>query len=358
MPSFTSSLYLGLTHPHRELPAWSRLTTGTPAVLGELPAAARVARAAADLLGLDDALVCRSTLHASWDVVDELCRTENIAFVMDDGAYEISRWALEHASARGVPVVQTPHHDLGALERRLVGGLHGRRPVVVCDGMCPGCGPTPLTDVVAIVGAHDGYVVVDDTQAIGVLGRAPRADAPFGIGGGGTLQWTGADSARAIVVASFAKGLGAPLAVTAGPSSFIGRIRANGPTRVHASGPSAADLAAAESALAVNRGPAGERARTWLARLVDRLRAGLARLGVLVRRDWFPVQPAGPFPLAVATAVHRDLARRGVHTAVQRPRCGDGALVTFVVTAAHRFEDIDHALRALRAALPEVRRAS
>src|SRR4051794_25149687 len=102
MLDFTSSLYLGLYHSHRQLRPWRRLTTGVPAALAEPAIAGRVARAAAQLMGVDEAVLSRSTLHAFFDVVGVLCDERRpVQFFVDAGTYPIARWALHRAIVRG-----------------------------------------------------------------------------------------------------------------------------------------------------------------------------------------------------------------------------------------------------------------
>jgi hypothetical protein len=39
--------------------------------------------------------------------------------------------------------------------------------------------------------AFEGYLIMDDTQALGIFGYAPDAEAPYGHGGGGMLRRAG-----------------------------------------------------------------------------------------------------------------------------------------------------------------------
>ena len=91
MLDFSSALYLGLRHPSRSLAPWDRLTTGTPAALGEPPAAGRVAAALAGLQGSEAAVLARSTLHAFLDCFAVLGGPARPVLV-DGGAYPIARW--------------------------------------------------------------------------------------------------------------------------------------------------------------------------------------------------------------------------------------------------------------------------
>ncbi len=57
-----------------------------------------------------------------------------------------------------------------------------------------------------------GLLVIDDTQALGILGRNPGQDAPYGRGGGGSLRRANIQGPDILVGASLAKGFGVPIA--------------------------------------------------------------------------------------------------------------------------------------------------
>src|SRR5439155_1761385 len=88
----------------------------------------------------------------------------------------------------------------------------------------------PLDAYLALVRRRGGLLLVDDTQALGVLG-ARRGTHPYGTGGGGSPAWTGARGPGLVVVASLAKGFGVPVAVVSGERSAIGRPWRSGPRR-------------------------------------------------------------------------------------------------------------------------------
>jgi 8-amino-7-oxononanoate synthase len=354
MLDFTSSLYLGLTHPHHRLPPWRQLTTGVPSVLGEPAAAGRVAHLAALLIGVEQVVLSRSTLHALFDVVGALCeQREPAQFLVDSGAYPVTRWALHRASMRGAPVIDFAHHDVQDLNRSLKRAPRGPRPIIVADGACPACGPSPLGDYFRVAQERDGIILVDDTQALGILGAGPSPDDPYGRGGGGTPAWLGVPMSRTVIVASLAKGFGAPVAITGGPASLVGRLVEGGDTRLHCSPPTIADLLAAEQAVKVNQ-ERGDELRRRLAALVARLRMEFDALGVPTVAGNAPVQPVGPFRLPLARKLHERLQTHGVLTVLQKPRCGHGANVTFIVTANHTYTNVITAGAALAAALEDV----
>jgi 8-amino-7-oxononanoate synthase len=277
----------------------------------------------------------RSTLHAFVDCFTAL--GPDAPVLADAGAYPIARWG---ARAAGRATGTFAHHDPDALGRRL--RAPGPAPLVVSDGFCPGCGTVaPLDAYLTLVRRRSGLLILDDTQALGVLG-ARRGREPYGTGGGGSPAWSGVSGPGLVVVASLAKGFGVPVAVVAGERRVIRRVEAAGPSREHTSPPSLADLSAAHHAVETNR-RTGDRRRYRLLGLVHRLRRQVPLSG-----GWFPVQSLPAMPGPVAARVAEALARRGVRAVVQRPLCRPATTtVTLLVTARHTGDQIDRAAAAL-----------
>ncbi len=234
MLNFTSSLYLGLRHASWSLRPWTQLTIGVPAAFVPPPGERAVAQKLAELQGCKSATLAPSTLHLFWDLFGMLF-SNRLAIYMDNSLYPIARWGIERASARGVPIQQFPHHDADALRRQLMKDTPYRLlPFVVADGFCPGCGETaPIAAYLESARVFGGYLILDDTQALGILGCAPESGAPYGIGGGGSLRWNDVGGPDVLVVSSLAKGFGVPLAVLAGSSAIIRRFEAKSETRIH-----------------------------------------------------------------------------------------------------------------------------
>lgn len=345
---FTSALYLGLRHPSPSLRSWPGLTTGKPAALQPAPGSAVLARKFAALVGCERATPLASTLHLFWDLFGLLAH-DRVRIYMDDGTYAIARWGVERAAARGIAVRRFPHHDAAALHALVAQDRHaGQRPIVLADGFCPSCGAAaPAAAYLSCVEPHRGLVVLDDTQALGMLGEKPGA--PYGRGGGGSLRWHGITSEAVLVGSSLAKGFGVPMAVLAGSAGVIRQFEARSETRVHCSPPSLAHLHAAEQALAVNE-VHGEALRRHLARLVRRFRAGLRAIGLAADAGLFPVQTLRPAGIA-AQVLHERLLGFGIRSVLIR-RCREiGARVAFLITALHRSSDIDLAVDAIRRAM-------
>lgn len=350
MLDFTSALYLGMRHDHGELRPWPQLTTGRPAGLLEPPEASSLAQEIAWLQHCERATLAPSTLHLFWDLFDMLAR-EPIAIYMDAGTYPIARWGIERVVCKGVRVQAFPSHDAAALEALLARDRGtGTHPVVVADGLSPATGRTaPLRHYLACARRYGGTLVVDDTQAFGVLGSEPGAEMPYGRGGGGSTAFHGLRSPALIVGISLAKAFGVPLAALSGSAGMIARFEDTSATREHCSPPSAAAFSAARHALDANaRG--GDRLRRRLLHLVLRFREELGRIGLATSGGLFPVQTIMPIPGVDPMRLHRCLLRCGVGTVLHEAHGAGRASISFLITALHAPAEIVAAAAALRRA--------
>jgi 8-amino-7-oxononanoate synthase len=281
-----------------------------------------------------------------------------VAIFLDAGSYPIARWGAERAAGDGVPVYTFRHHDSSDLASHVRRAPRGRRPVVVVDGLCAGCGrKAPLAEYLVVARGGDGWLVLDDTQALGILGAGPRAAAPFGEGGGGSLAAQALRDPRLVVGASLAKGFGAPVAVLAADEPIVRRFRERSDTRVHCSPPSAAAIRAAEHAFAVNAAR-GDALRSRLADVVSAFREGLRRAGLCGTGEWFPVQTLELGDASLTRLFHRRLCASGVRTVLQRPACRAAPVATALLTIRHTAAEIaraaaaiDEGVRCLRPAL-------
>lgn len=336
---FASALYLGMRHPWAALGPWASITTGVPAVLDEVPGAGATARRLARLQGCGAGVLLPSTLHLFWDLFGVLAPGAG-AVLVDRGAYAVARWGAERARCAGVPVRGFRHHSPAALRRALRRGA--ARPLVVCDGFCPGCGrPAPLPEYLDAVRGAGGVLVVDDTQALGVFGAGVSPAEPYGRGGGGSLRRWGIGGPDVVVGASLAKGFGAPLAALSGSREVVDRFLAGSRTRVHGSPPSVPAVRAAARALALNRAR-GDLLRAALAGAVARFRLAVEERGLgRMAGGLFPVQTllGAPDP----AAMHARLAAEGIRAVL---RAAPGPMLTFVLRADHDDHDLARAAAA------------
>ncbi len=343
MAGFTSALYLGLTHGSADLRPWPRLTAGEPAALAPPAGSRSVAHHLAFLAGTEAATLGVSTLHLFWDLFGQM-RRQPLRILADEHLYPVGRWGIERATAAGVRSATFSHHDPRSLARRLEKDRRHLPPLVVTDGLCPDCGRVPPLGLYqALVEEHGGWLLVDDSQALGLLGGSPEPDHPYGRGGGGTPAFLRVSSPRLLLLSSLAKSFGAPLAMLAGTREAVSSFRQQSETLVYSSPPSAAAICAAEAALSINR-ERGDRLRRQLLERVLRLRARLRGLGVRSTGGLSPVQnleiPAGVDPVGL----FRRLAASGVRTVLRPGRCRPGPFLTFLLRADHAPEEIDRAV--------------
>ena len=331
MLDFTSALYLGLRHPSASLEPWDQLTTGRPAALLTTSSQRTLAQALANLVGCERATLGSSTLHLFWDLFGMLDRRH--AIYMDAGVYPIGRWGVERAAARRIPVQVFSHYDGEALRLALQQSARQRlRPVVVADGFCPGCGqPAPIAAYLQIIQQRGGLLVLDDTQALGILGHSPCTEMPLGSGGGGSLRWHNVSQPNVLLISSLAKAFGAPLAMLAGSDVMVRAFEARSETRMHTSPPSRAAIHAARRALEINHAY-GDNLRQRLTRLLRRFRNRLAKTGLQAIGGTFPVQTLGPLPGIDAEALHRQLLRMGIQTVLHRSRIAEKPQIVFCLT--------------------------
>jgi 8-amino-7-oxononanoate synthase len=278
-----------------------------------------------------------------WDVFGQLDAAATALYV-DAGAYATLRWGAERAAGRGVPVRVFPHHDEAALRRLVAADPAERAPVVACDGLCPRCGRcAPLEGFLGAVAPRGGWVVIDDTQGVGLLGEDPAATPPYGSGGGGTPRHLGVSDPALLSLVSFAKGFGAPVAALLGSLDAVRAYERDSGCRVHSSPPSAAALRALSRALRVNA-RAGDELRARLADRIERFRTNILACNLTASASQFPVQPVNGPGLDPAGA-HRALLDAGVRTVL---RAGlHGPELCLVVTARHTPRDLDRAVVAL-----------
>lgn len=322
MIDFSSALYLGLRHPAATLGAWPALTTGKPAALHEAPAARALAAQLAQLQRLPAATLLPSTLHLFLDLFAMLAG-EPLVVLVDGGAYPVAR---RGACASGLPLRVFRRGDVdGAARLARAWGQAGRRPLILADGVCPGAPDLPpLLDYAALARDGRGYLLLDDTQALGVLGP----------GGAGSAALHGLGSDNLLVGASLAKAFGAPLAVLAGSAALIARFERHSQTRLHGGAPSCVALAAGLRALAVNRRH-GDILRARLLARVRQLHGALAGAGIACRGGLFPVQSVPLAPGIDVLALHAALRADGYETVPAGRR-----VLTLLLRADHHMADV------------------
>lgn len=323
MIDLTSATYLGFTHGHAELAPWRVLTTGRPSALDDR--SRQLAARLAELVGLPRAVLAPSTLHI---VTDLYAALPVDTIYLDPCAYAITKWGLERAQLRGVEVLP-------------LRGAVKPNSAIICDTVCVTCQRVaPMQTLHALARCSNSWLIVDDSQGVGLLGERPSRVAPYGRGGGGTLRWAGTPRDRTIVLGSCAKAFGVPLAFLAGEASTVEWFERIAATRVHTSPCNAAELAALDAALRKNADD-GDELRARLLRNIHRFRREAALRGASLEGGQFPLQTTPRLPRHVARTLESRLARRGIRAL--RLRAGHDNRLGFVVTAGHEPAAIDTA---------------
>jgi 8-amino-7-oxononanoate synthase len=336
MLDFTSCSYLGLQHGTDELPRFTAITDGRPAALAEPDDAVALGRAVAALQGQEDGVIGASSLLLAMDALGPALHGERWRILVDAGCYATLRWA---ASQRRPPC-EVSHHDPVALSRALVALSTNERPLLAVDGFCPGCGRVaPLAEYARLLNHHFGRLLVDDTQALGLLGP----------GGAGSLHRSRPTGAPILCIASLAKAFSAPLAVLSGPRSLIEAFRTESATRIYCSPPSRPAVAAGVRALVLNHRLGGQ-LRAALRLAIATFRSACAARAVTLLPGGFPVQTvaqAGEDAVHLVTA----LAMRGVRAFASRNFHDATPRLRLVITAAHTQPALEAAAAALAAAM-------
>lgn len=333
-----------MQHDSRSLNGWRQLTTGVPAALAQAGGTAQLSRRLADLVGCEAVTLAPSTLHLFWDLF-EILAGDSGSIYFDRGAYPIAHWGIERAAACGVPVHGFAHHGVRDLWKKLAqNSTFVRHPIIVTDGFCSGCGQmAPLNDYLKLIQYFDGRLVIDDTQAMGILGDSPERGYPYGHGGGGSLRWCHIQHPAIVVVSSLAKGFGVPVAFLAGEKMAVKRFQAQSKTRMHCSPPSIAVIRALEHALDENDSE-GDALRNRLLQLIQYFREKVANVGVNPSGRFFPVQTFSELPGSSPVILYHQLLKQGIRTVLHQGQQTSAARISFILNAGHEFDDIDRAV--------------
>jgi len=313
MADFTSARYLGQTPASFSIPPTLRVTTGKPAALHEPAGHQAVARRVAQRQGLEGGVLCPSSLHAFWDLFGTL--PKNRVVLVNEDTYPIGQWGAARALLKGMPVVTFPAQD-GERLSYLLHHYHqrGQTPWLLTDGWWAAGGqPAPLARFYHLLQPYGGTLLVDDTQAFGILGERPDAHLPYGYGGGGSLPFAGFTGPQLVTVTSLSKGLGVPVTVLAGNRAWLAQYKRKSETRVHTSPVSNLHAWAAESALRADE-TEGDVRRKQLYDNVQRFRQTLSDASVPLAAGSFPVQKLPLRDCSTAFGLYAALKEKGIHS--------------------------------------------
>jgi glycine C-acetyltransferase len=243
-----SSDYLGLSnHPQVKQAARAaldsfgvalaspRIVTGTVALHAELE------RALSDFLGTEDTLVFASGYHATTGLFESLVSERDYLFC-DAQVQPSVADGIRLCRAKVFPYRS---RDLNDLEDRLRRSRSARFRLIVTDGIFPLEGATaPLEEICKLAERYEAMVVVEDGQALGVLG-------PHGKGTPGLLRVA---SRVDLVSGSFSHALGGTGGFASGRKEVITWLRQKSRPYLSSSALTPAAAAAALKALEMASG--------------------------------------------------------------------------------------------------------
>lgn len=338
---FSSNDYLGLaTHPllSERARAWtarygagsgaSRLVTGTGEAV--LALEARVAA----FKGKEAALVFASGWQANAATIPALLAAMPGAAVFADRLIHASM----HAGLAGTRQHRFRHNDLSHLEELLATkGREAPARLILTESVFSMDGDVAdLPALAALARAHDAILFVDEAHATGVLGAGGRGLA---------AQVPGID----VVMGTFSKALGGFGAYVAGSRALIDWLTNAATGFVFSTAPPPAVFGAIDAALDLVPGMDAERAH--LVALADRLRAGLATLGIDHGASASQIVPAMIGAEHDAMALAARLEAKGLLAAAIRPPTvppGTSRL-RIALRAGHDEGDIDVLVEAIAA---------
>ena len=215
------------------------------------------------------------------------------------------------------------------------------RKLIVSDGTFSMDGDqAPLDELVAAGKRHRAWVCIDDAHGMGV----------HGAGGVGAV-----DPARhgtediAVLVGTFGKAFGTSGAFVAGEDALVETLVQRARNYVFTTAMPSALAVATRASLAIAQ--AEEWRRERLRALVRRFRAGLAAADYPPSASESPIQPLVVGDPARALRMSRALEERGFLVgAIRPPTVPEGtSRLRVTLSAAHREDDVDRLLDALRA---------
>lgn len=333
---FSSNDYLGLArHPRlvERAREWTQAHgTGSGAsrlVTGTSEAHLALERRIAGFKHAEAALLFASGWQANAAVIPALLAAVPGAAVFTDRLIHASMHA--GLAISGTRQHRFRHNDLDHLEELLAGkGADAPARLILTESVFSMDGDrADIARLAAIAARHDAFLFVDEAHATGVLGPGGAglsAEAPGGID---------------LIMGTFSKALGGFGAYVAGSRVMIDYLVNAASGFIFTTAPPPAVLGAIDAALDLVPGMNAERAH--LAALGERLRSGLAALGINHRASSTQIVPAMIGGEQAALDLSRALEERGVlASAIRPPTVPPGtSRLRLALRATHAESDVD-----------------
>jgi len=337
-----SSNYLGLaSHPRVKeavKQAVDRYGSGTASVsevCGLTDLHYELRRRIADHTGTEAALLYPSCSTANMGVIDGLMREGDVIFSDQ----------LNHASiVDGCRITKAPtrvyaHKDMSELEEHLRQSGDARLRMIVTDGVFSMEGDTaPLGEIVDLAEEYSAITVVDESHAVGVLGKR----------GAGTIEHYGVEGRVDIQTGTFGKALGAAGGgYVCGSQDLIDYLYHRSRAFIFTNSLPPATVASGIAALSLLEENPGLLER--LSENTRHFRSGIESTGLKLLGGESPITPILIGDAAKALAMCDVLMEEGVFlAAVGYPVVPKGeARLRAQISAGHTMDDLDLAVEAI-----------
>lgn len=342
---YCSNDYLGLAH-HPELraalqAAAAQFGVGSGAahlITGHSRPHQQLEEELAGYLGRERALLFSTGYMANLGVVGAVvARGET---VLEDRLNHAS--LIDGARVCGARLLRYAHADTASAATEL--SSHPDCTLIASDGLFSMDGDVaPLAGLAELAQRQRAWLLVDDAHGFGVLGAHGR----------GSVEAAGLDSrAVPLLIGTLGKALGCSGAFVAGDAELIELILQRARTYIYTTAMPPAVAAAASAALRLAQRDSWRREK--LQKLVARLRAGAAALGLPLLASATAIQPLLVGDAARALRLSDALFEQGYWVSAIRPPTvpAGSARLRITLSAAHSEADVDALLSALERVWP------
>lgn len=287
----------------------------------------------AAFLGFEDAILYSSCFDANTGLFETILGEED-AVISD---------ALNHASIiDGIRLCKArryryANNDMGELEARLKEATGARFRLIATDGVFSMDGIVAnLPAICDLADKHDAMVMVDDSHAVGLLGRHGR----------GSLEHCGVEGRVDIVTGTLGKALGGASGGYTAASRVVEWLRQR--SRPYLFSNTLAPVIAAASLKVFDIVEAGHDLRAKLMANAERFRTAMTGLGFTLAGAGHPIIPVMLGEAKLAQEVAAAMLEKGVYViGFSYPVVPQGqARIRTQMSAAHSFDDIDRAVAA------------
>jgi glycine C-acetyltransferase len=285
-----------------------------------------------EFLGMEDTILYSSCFDANGGLFETLLGAED-AIISDE---------LNHASIiDGVRLCKAHrlryrNSDMADLEAKLVEAKSARRRMIATDGVFSMDGSIANLPVICdLAEKHDALVMVDDSHAVGVLGKRGR----------GTHEHHNVIERVDILTGTLGKALGgASGGYTSGRREIIEYLRQR--SRPYLFSNTLAPVIVAGSLKAIELLSAGSGLRDKLEANTRHFRAGMEMAGFKLLLGEHPIVPIMIGDAALATKVAEAMLEKGVYViGFSYPVVPQGkARIRTQISAAHSIKDLDFAI--------------